>query len=79
VDYHDAKLLAQGEKRPEALRDGTTFFKMGFGGRLVMIPSARSQFFHPAFRWFARVGGMRLIRSRISQQLLRRLWNHSAG
>ena len=70
VDDHDAKLLAQGEKRPEAFRDGTTRFKMGFGGRLVMIPNARSQFFHPAFRWFARSGGMRLIRSRISQQLL---------
>ena len=79
VDDHDAKLLAQGEKRPEAFRDGTTFFKMGFGGRLVMIPHARSQFFHPAFRWFACAGGMRLIRSRFSQQLLRRLWSHSAG
>ncbi|MGO9138556.1 MAG: lipid II:glycine glycyltransferase FemX [Syntrophales bacterium] len=79
VDDHDAKLLAQGEKRPEAFRDGTTFFKMGFGGRLVMIPGARSQFFHPAFRWFARGGGMRLIRSHISQQLLRRLWSRSAS
>ena len=79
VDDQDAKLLAQGEKRPEAFRDGTTFFKMGFGGRLVMIPDARSQFFHPAFRWFARAGGMRLIRSRISQQLLRRVWSRSAS
>ncbi|MGZ6240119.1 MAG: lipid II:glycine glycyltransferase FemX, partial [Syntrophales bacterium] len=79
VDDHDAKLLAQGEKRPEAFRDGTTFFKMGFGGRLVMIPEARSQFFHPAFRWFARAGGMRLVRSRISQQLLRRVWSRSAS
>jgi lipid II:glycine glycyltransferase (peptidoglycan interpeptide bridge formation enzyme) len=79
VDGVDAKLLAQGEKRPEAFRDGTTFFKMGFGGRLVMIPDARSQFFHPAFRWFANAGGMRLIRSRISQQLLTRLWSSSAS
>jgi lipid II:glycine glycyltransferase (peptidoglycan interpeptide bridge formation enzyme) len=79
VDDHDAKLLAQGEKRPEAFRDGTTFFKMGFGGRLVLIPGARSQFFHPVLRVFVGAGGMRLLNSRIAQQVLRRLWNRSTG
>lgn len=79
VDDHDAKLLKQGESRPEAFREGTTFFKTGFGGRLVMIPEARSRFFHPAFRWLSNPAMMRLIRSRIPQRLIRRFWNHSSG
>ncbi len=79
VDEHDAELLAKGEKRPEAFRDGTTFFKMGFGGRLVMIPEARSQFFHPALRWASTPAMMRLFRSRIPQQLIRAFWSHSSG
>jgi lipid II:glycine glycyltransferase (peptidoglycan interpeptide bridge formation enzyme) len=75
VDEHDANLIAQRELRPEAFRDGTTFFKMGFGGRLLMLPRARSQFFHPALRPFVRCGGMGLIRSRACQFLLSHLWS----
>lgn len=78
VDEHDALLLAEGEKQPSAFHDGTTFFKAGFGGRLVLIPEARSQFFHPALRFFARAGGLHLMRSRISQNLLSRFWARSA-
>lgn len=79
VDDHDAKLLAQGEKRPAAFREGTTFFKMGFGGRLVTAPAARSRFFHPALRIFVRGGGMRLLESRASRFLLGGLWDRLAG
>ena len=79
VDEHDAGLLVQGERRPQAFRDGTTFFKMGFGGNVVMIPEARAQFFHPALRSLAKLGGMRLLRSRFSQQLLRWFWSRLAG
>jgi lipid II:glycine glycyltransferase (peptidoglycan interpeptide bridge formation enzyme) len=79
IDDHDAKLLATGERRPEAFRDGTTFFKMGFGGDLVIVPPARSQFFHPVIRYIVLLGGMRIIDSRFSRNVLHWFLNRLAG
>jgi lipid II:glycine glycyltransferase (peptidoglycan interpeptide bridge formation enzyme) len=79
LDDHDAKLLVCGEKQPDAFRDGSTFFKIGFSGRVVMIPTARSRFFHPAFRWLNGRCAKRLTESRASQVLLRRLWSRFSG
>lgn len=47
VDEEDATAVARGERNPEAFRDGATFFKLGFGGRLVTVPPPQSRFFHP--------------------------------
>jgi peptidoglycan pentaglycine glycine transferase (the first glycine) len=79
VNDHDAKLLSRGEKKTEAFKDGTTFFKLGFGGHLLMLPCARSQSFHPVLRSIIHAGGMRLITSRASRFLLRNLWSSLGG
>jgi len=75
VDEDDVILLARGEKNPNVFRDGTTFFKMGFGGRLVMIPEPRSQFFHPFLKVFPRRWLFSIIQASGLKHSISFLWN----
>jgi len=75
VDERDAVLLGRGKKDPEAFHDGSTFFKMGFGGRLVMIPHPRSCFVHPLLRVLPRGWLASLIQASRLRRTLSYLWH----
>ena len=79
VDTEDAKRAARGELSPAGFRDGTTFFKLGFGGGLHFPPPVQSCFFHPLCRLGYRCGGGRLLSSSLFQGLLSRYWTRAAG
>ena len=79
VDTEDAKRAARGELSPEGFNDGTTFFKLGFGGVLHFPPPAQSCFFNPLCRLAYRCGGSRLLASNTFQRLLSRYWSRAAG
>ncbi len=74
IDEEDAVLVASGERRPERFRDGATFFKIGFGGRLMWVPRARSRFFKSAFRPFNRQRIRKLFETDMARKLLAWVW-----
>ncbi len=79
MDENDAVLVASGERRPGRFRDGATFFKMGFGGRLVWVPRARSRFFNPAFRPFNRRIVRKLFETDMGRRVLGWVWKSQQG
>ena len=79
VETEDAKRAARGELSPEGFRDGTTYFKLGFGGALLFLPPTQSFFFNPLCRLAYRCGGSQLLASNTVQRLLSRYWSRAAG
>jgi lipid II:glycine glycyltransferase (peptidoglycan interpeptide bridge formation enzyme) len=77
IDSEDAKRVARGEFSPEGFRDGTTYFKMGFGSSLHFPPPAQSCFYHPILRMASRFGGARLLASASIQRGILRLWSRA--
>lgn len=79
VDTLDAKRIARGELEREGFRDGTTYFKLGFGGRLLFPPPVQSRFFHPLCRVASRLGAVRLLSSSRVQRMLACYWSRAVG
>jgi len=77
IDTEDAKRVARGESAREGFRDGTTYFKLGFGGALCFPPPVQSRFFHPLCRAAFRVGGARVLASSSFQRMLSRYWSQA--
>lgn len=75
LDTEDAKLAAQGETEPSRFRDGTTFFKLGFGGRVVLLPPVQSKFYNPLARVAYRCGGAQMLASSWFRSLLSKYWS----
>lgn len=73
IDASGARALLRGEPLPESLRCKPDFFKLGFGGQVILYPEAYELVFNPVFRWAYRkaspeVGG-RSFPSRIFDYL----------
>lgn len=79
VDTEDARRAARGELSPEGFRDGTSYFKLGFGGALHFPPPVQSRFFHPLTRFALLCGGVWLLKTKSSQRLLSRSWSRLSG
>jgi lipid II:glycine glycyltransferase (peptidoglycan interpeptide bridge formation enzyme) len=79
VRTEDAQQLARNESARDGFSDGTTFFKMGFGGALCFPPPVQSRFFHPLCRAAYRLGGARALSSNSAQVLVSRYWSHVTG
>lgn len=74
VDTDDARAVARGAIPAEGFRDGSTAFKLGFGGRLVLLPEPQCRFYHPFLRAGYALGGRRLLQTRWFRILLRKYW-----
>jgi lipid II:glycine glycyltransferase (peptidoglycan interpeptide bridge formation enzyme) len=46
-----ARALLAGEPLPDSVRQSVTSFKLGFGGRVVVLPPAYEDLYNPALRW----------------------------
>ena len=79
IDTEDAKRAARGELTPEGFRDGTTYFKLGFGGTIYFPPPVQSKFYNPLVRLGYRCGGGRLLASRLFQRAVSRYWSRASG
>jgi hypothetical protein len=79
IDTEDAKLAARGELSPARFRDGTTYFKLGFGGALLLVPPAQSKVFNPLFRFAYNCGGARILASQVFSRMIARYWSHKSG
>lgn len=75
VDTEDARRVVRGERARQGFRDGTTSFKLGFGGTLLFTPPTQSRFFHPVFRLAFRSGGARLLASGFWQRVVAGYWS----
>ena len=79
IDTEDAKRAARGELSPRGFRDGTTAFKLGFGGALILLPPPQSAIFNPLFRCAYNFGGGRILASRLMQSALSGYWARKAA
>lgn len=50
IDRAAAEGLARGEPLPESLKQTPTFFKLGFGGEVTLLPKAYDYVYHPLLR-----------------------------
>jgi lipid II:glycine glycyltransferase (peptidoglycan interpeptide bridge formation enzyme) len=75
VDTEDAKSISAGKRSSRDFRDGTTFFKLGFGGTLHFPPPVQSKFFHPLARVAYNCGGAQVLASKSFRRVLARYWS----
>jgi lipid II:glycine glycyltransferase (peptidoglycan interpeptide bridge formation enzyme) len=75
IGYDLAVSLTKGESPGEASMDGMSFFKVGFGGKPILLPQPYYRIYHPLLRTCAQAGGTRLIESTAFAGLVRRMWN----
>jgi lipid II:glycine glycyltransferase (peptidoglycan interpeptide bridge formation enzyme) len=72
IDIRAARVALAGESQPEHLRRTHSFYKLGFGGEVVMFPGAHVRVPNAALRWgywtvFPRLKRMRAVRSAINR------------
>lgn len=70
-----ARTLQLGEPVDWPSVSGTTSFKIGFGGRPVLLPHPYYRVYDPLLRICLQAGGRKLIESPIVARLLGRLWS----
>ncbi|HEV7219994.1 MAG TPA: hypothetical protein VGN39_14065, partial [Terriglobales bacterium] len=75
IGYDLAVSLTKGESPGGASMDGMSFFKVGFGGKPILLPQPYYRIYHPLLRTCAQAGGTRLIESTAFAGLVRRMWN----
>lgn len=87
VDPEIATALASGRPVPPGLQTrrlyGSTLHKMGFGGRVTLLPAAYSTFLHPFLQQAYSALGARLLQqrglARTMGRIAGRIWGKSAG
>jgi peptidoglycan pentaglycine glycine transferase (the first glycine) len=62
IDESVARAVLAGEELPESGHRGTTRFKLGLGGEVVLHPRAYDRSFHRLLAWPARIAAPRLNR-----------------
>lgn len=73
INRRDAEALLGGRDRSAPFECPTTYFKVGFGGRIVTLPGEFCYFPNPLVRALLRAGGLRVLRSRWAGKVLNRL------
>jgi lipid II:glycine glycyltransferase (peptidoglycan interpeptide bridge formation enzyme) len=67
-----AQAVLAGEPLPDSARQSVTSFKLGFGGRVVVLPPAYEDLYNPALRWgytrlYPRVRDHRAVRRHVKR------------
>jgi lipid II:glycine glycyltransferase (peptidoglycan interpeptide bridge formation enzyme) len=75
IDDGLARMLENGESLDVASIHGADRFKVGFGGRPLVLPRPCYRFYHPLLRFFALAGGRKLIESPRVARLVGRFWD----
>jgi peptidoglycan pentaglycine glycine transferase (the first glycine) len=73
IDSSAAAAVLDGRSLPDDVQQSTTFFKLGFGGDVVLFPSTYERVFNPFLRSAYRAIVPRLFRSRTLQRQVYRL------
>ena len=81
VQIQDSLALAMQQGGPVDWTsvNGTSYFKIGFGGTPVLLPEPYYRFYHPLLRVFAQAGGNKLMESPFAARILGRFWNGLAS
>jgi lipid II:glycine glycyltransferase (peptidoglycan interpeptide bridge formation enzyme) len=66
-----AEAIKAGDATSGNPNAGVTQYKLGFGGQVVRLPGAYTYFPNPIVRAFFRMGGERVVTSRLGARLLR--------
>lgn len=68
-----AKAVLNGKTLPESLRHSPDFFKLGFGGQVVLYPEAYNRVSNPIMSWFYRKASPKIGGHSIPSKLMDRL------
>ena len=60
IDPAGARAVLRGEGLPESLQHSPDFFKLGFGGQVILYPEAYDQVHNPILRWVYRKASPRV-------------------
>lgn len=74
IDKKAAELVLRGETVPASSEHGMAFFKLGFGGKLVLVPDTYCKFYHPLGRFFIRFGGKKVLSWKGTARAANLLW-----
>jgi peptidoglycan pentaglycine glycine transferase (the first glycine) len=73
IDPMGAKAVLKGESLPESLQHSPDFFKLGFGGQVVLYPEAYDRIHNPILRWAYRKASPRIGGQSGASRLMDRL------
>ena len=79
IDTKLAKALQGKDPVDWETVDGMSYFKTGFGGIPVVLPSPYYRFYHPLLRGLTQIGGSTLLESHTVSRLAGRLWGRLAA
>lgn len=51
IELKAARVLLRGEHLPDSYRQTPTFFKLGFGGKVTILPGSYDYVYNPLLRW----------------------------
>jgi lipid II:glycine glycyltransferase (peptidoglycan interpeptide bridge formation enzyme) len=70
IDPMGARAVLRGEPLPESLQHSPDFFKLGFGGQVVLYPEPYDQVYNPILRWAYRKTAPRIGGKSVASRLL---------
>lgn len=71
IDPDAAHAVLQKRPLPERIRHSPSFFKLRFGGNVVMLPEAYEYIYNPIFRWGYNTIFPRIKKSLLTQKILK--------
>jgi lipid II:glycine glycyltransferase (peptidoglycan interpeptide bridge formation enzyme) len=71
IQARTAKGIVNGEPLPDSMLHSVTRFKLGFGGRVVLLPGSYSYICHPLLRWGYQRTFPLIAKSRVLTRTLR--------
>ncbi|MBM3134396.1 MAG: peptidoglycan bridge formation glycyltransferase FemA/FemB family protein [Chloroflexi bacterium] len=70
IDPMRARAVLRGESLPESFHHSPDFFKLGFGGQVVLYPEAYDQVYNPILRWAHRKAAPRIGGKSVASRLM---------
>ena len=76
IDKRDAEELLNGRDRSEPFHCSITFYKTGFGGKIVLLPGEYCYFPNPVLRWCMKHGLSRVLETKGFVRFVRMLYRN---
>jgi len=79
IDLESANKLLRGETLRTDNTNGMSFFKIGFGGQVILLPEQYLKFYNRLVQLLFRFGGRQLLASKWGTGIIRRIYHSGAS
>ena len=79
IDLESANKLHRGEAIQPDNTNGMSFFKIGFGGQVILLPEQYLKFYNRLVQLLFRFGGRQLLASKWGTGIIRRIYHSNAS